>query len=457
MVIAGTNEQGPIFTHNSDGGAPLTAQRAPASLEPPGRWYVLFTMTVVYAVNIADRYVVSTLIEPIKHELALSDSAVGFLTGTALAIFYVTAGIPLGVLADRVNRRNMIAWSLAAWSVMTSLCGMAQSYLQLLLARIGVGIGEAGGTPPSQSIVADCFPAQLRAAAMSIFAVGAAIGATLGSAGGGWLNDAYGWRNALIVFGLVGLPISLLVRFTISEPQRGQLDGNAPPGRRHSLRETLQFIWSQKSLRHILAGATVLTFWGWGTLWWTPAFLVRSHEMSVGQAGALLAPMHGIGGTTVMLLTAWLMSRYGRADARRQTWFIALTTLLATPTSILAYTTFSGTSVAQLLWLFVPITYLYIGPTSGLIQNLVYPGMRAQAFAVFLFLANVANLVVAPELIGLASDYLASRIDDPRESLRYSLIFSACTGFWAAYHYYAAAHSLSHDVERAAASRQGTQ
>ena len=360
----------------------------------------------------------------------------------------MTAGIPLGVLADRVNRRNMIAWSLTAWSVMTSLCGLAQSYVQLLLARIGVGIGEAGGTPPSQSIVADCFPAQLRAAAMSIFAVGAAIGATLGSAGGGWLSDEYGWRSALIVFGLVGLPIALLVRFTVSEPRRGQLDGSPSQTRDTTLRETLRFIWSQKSLRHILAGATVLTFWGWGTLWWTPAFLVRSHEMSVGQAGSLLAPMHGIGGTTVMLLTAWFMSRYGRADARRQAWFIALTTLVTTPSSILAYMTLSQATATQLFWMFVPITYLYIGPTSGLIQNLVFPGMRAQAFAVLLFVANVANLVVAPELIGLASDYLATRIEDPRQSLRYALIVSACTGFWAAYHYYAAARYLSQDLER---------
>ncbi len=416
-----------------------------------GRWYVLFVMTVVYAVNIADRYVVSTLIEPIKHELALSDSAVGFLTGTALAIFYVTAGIPLGVLADRVNRRNMIAWSLAAWSVMTALCGLAQSYVQLLLARIGVGIGEAGGTPPSQSIVADCFPAQLRAAAMSIFAVGAAIGATLGSAGGGWLSDEYGWRSALIVFGLVGLPIALLVRFTVSEPRRGQLDGDPAQTSGTTLRETLRFIGSQKSLVHILAGATVLTFWGWGTLWWTPAFLVRSHELSVGQAGALLGPMHGIGGTAVMLLTAWFMARYGRADARRQAWFIALTTLLTTLPSILAYTTVSPATATLLFWIFVPITYLYIGPTSGLIQNLVFPGMRAQAFAVLLFVANVANLVIAPELIGLASDFLAQRIEDPRQSLRYALIASAFTGFWAAYHYYAAVRYLPRDLERVGA------
>ncbi len=430
----------------------IAGERTSLLVSTRGRWYVLFIMTVVYAVNIADRYVVSTLIEPIKHELALSDSAVGFLTGTALAIFYVTAGIPLGVLADRVNRRNMIAWSLAAWSVMTALCGLAQTYTQLLLARIGVGIGEAGGTPPSQSIVADRFPSQLRAAAMSIFAVGAAIGATLGSAGGGWLSDEFGWRGALLVFGLVGLPVALVVRFTLSEPRRGQLDAYPLQTSGATLSETLRFMWSQKSLVHILAGLTVLTFWGWGTLWWTPSFLVRSHGMSVGKAGALLGPMHGIGGTAVMLLTAWFMARYGRFDARRQTWFIALTTLLTTPPSIFAYATSSQATAMLMFWIFVPITYLYIGPTSGLVQNLVLPGMRAQAFAVVLFLANVANLVIAPELIGIASDYLAPRIEDARQSLRYALIVSTLTGFWAAYHYYAAARNLPDDLARAGAS-----
>lgn len=430
----------------------IAAERASVLASTQGRWYVLCVMTVVYAVNIADRFVVSTLIEPIKHDLALSDAAVGFLTGTALAIFYVTSGIPLGVLADRVNRRNMIAWALAAWSAMTVLCGLAQTYTQLLLARIGVGIGEAGGTPPSQSIVADRFPAQVRAAAMSVFALGASFGATFGSAGGGWLSDRYGWRSALIVFGLVGLPIALLVRFTVKEPRRGQLDAHRSQTSGATLRETLRFIWSQKSLVHILAGATVLTFWGWGTVWWTPAFLVRSHGLAVGEAGALLGPMHGIGGTLVMLLTAWVMARYGRIDARRQTWFIALTTLLTAIPSILAYTTSSKATAVLMFWIFVPITYLYIGPTSGLVQNLVLPGMRAQVFAVLLFLANVANLVIAPELIGLASDYLAPRIDDARQSLRYALIVSAFTGFWAAYHYYHAARSLPRDLERAGAS-----
>lgn len=206
----------------------IASSRVAIPADTRDRWYVLFLMTLVYAINIADRYVVSTLIEPIKAEFALSDAEVGFLTGVALAVFYVGAGIPLGVLADRVNRRNMIAVSLTAWSAMTAFCGLAQNYWQLLLARIGVGIGEAGGTPPSLSIISDRFAPRLRAAAASLFSVGAAFGAMLGSTGGGWLSDRYGWRAALIVFGLVGLPVALLVRFTAREPRRGELDPHSP-------------------------------------------------------------------------------------------------------------------------------------------------------------------------------------------------------------------------------------
>lgn len=412
-------------------------------------------MTSVYAINIADRYVVSTLIEPIKADLALSDSAVGFLTGVALAIFYVSAGIPLGILADRVNRRNMIALSLAAWSVMTSLCGMTQTFWQLVLARIGVGIGEAGGTPPSQSIIADQYPPHLRAAAMSIFAIGAAIGATLGASGGGWLSDHFGWRNTLIIFGLAGLPIALLVRFAILEPKRGQLDGSSTLPATAEFQDTLRFILAQKSLRHLLAGVTVITFWGWGVLWWTPSFLARSHGMSAGEAGALLGPMHGIGGTAIMLATAWIMSRYASLDARRQTGFIALTTLLGTGPAVTAYVTDSLSTAMLMLWIFVPITYLYIGPTCGLVQNLVPAQMRAQLFAIVLFVANIANLVLAPQLVGIASDWLAPRIADPQQSLRYALIVCTLTGFWAAYHYHAAAGHLVADLERVGINARG--
>jgi MFS family permease len=420
--------------------------------EQPARtwasWYTLFVLTTVYAVNIADRFVISTFIEPIKRDLALSDSAVAFLTGTGLAIFYVTAGIPLGYLADRVNRRNMIAWALTLWTGMTALCGLTQTYTQLLLARIGVGIGEAGGTAPSQSLLADRFPVRWRSFASSIFAVGAAVGVAVGSTVGGWLNDEYGWRHALLLFGLVGLPVALLVRVTLREPARGVMD-QMPTATKPTLGETLRFIAGQKSAIHILIGATVATFWGWGIMWWLNAFLVRSYHLSVGEAGAMLGPMNGWGGAAVTLLTAWIVFVNGKKDPRRDTWLVGITTLVATAPGIWMFLTDSLDLTKWLLWIFIPLNYLYLGPTFGMLQNLVPAHMRGLIVAILLFVANVANLVLAPQLIGIASDLVATRIADPAESLRWVLFGTAFTGIWAAVHYLAAAKWLRADFARA--------
>ncbi len=217
--------------------APINADRV-ATLGQ--RWYVLIIMMLAYTINIADRYVMSTVLEPIRLELGLSDGGVAFLTGVSLALFYVTMGLPLSWIADRHNRRNLLAISITIWSGMTALCGMSQGYMQLLLARIGVGIGEAGGTPACNSIVGDYFPADRRAMAMTIFALGAPIGAWLGADMAGAVAAEYGWRSAFFVLGIPGLILALVIFLTIKEPARGQLDAvsasDAP-----SFKETMRF------------------------------------------------------------------------------------------------------------------------------------------------------------------------------------------------------------------------
>src|SRR5207302_5159108 len=192
---------------------------------PRDRWYVLAILTVGYELNIEDRVSISTLIEPIRQELHLSDSGVAFLTGVALALFYVTIGIPIAALADRADRRKILAIALAIWSGMTALCGLAQNYWQLLLTRFGVGIGEAGGTPPTTSILADKFPPARRPMALTIFALGACLGAWLGSSVAGAAAERSGWRAAFLVLGRPGLLVALIVRLTVREPRRGALDG----------------------------------------------------------------------------------------------------------------------------------------------------------------------------------------------------------------------------------------
>src|SRR3984893_17565143 len=274
---------------------------------PRDRWFVLAILTIVYALNIADRFSISTLIEPIREELHLSDRGIAFLPGVALALFYVTVGIPIAALADRANRRNILALALAMWSGMTALCGLAQNYWQLLLARFGVGIGEAGGTPPSTSILADKFPPARRPMANTIYALGTCLGAALGSLVAGAVAERAGWRAAFLVLGIPGLLVALLVWSTVREPRRGQLDSSAAGGQAVTLLTTLRFIARQRSAVHLILGGSVATLWSWGLMWWTPAFLQRSHHMTVGEAGQLLGWMDLIAGTAGTFLAAWVV------------------------------------------------------------------------------------------------------------------------------------------------------
>ncbi|MCW6536937.1 MFS transporter [Sphingomonas sp. MMSM24] len=420
---------------------------------PRSRWltrrnYVLFVLTTIYALNIADRFVLGTLIEPIKAEFHLSDGGVAFLTGVALAIFYVAAGVPLGLLADRTNRRNMIAWALFIWSGFTLLCGLSQTYWQLLLVRIGVGVGEAGGTPPSQSLLADEFPAASRGAAMSVFSIGSTVGAALGMAGAGWLTDLYGWRQSLIVFGAIGLPLALLVRLSLREPVRGAKDHSRPdpavnaPG----IIDTLRYIRGHAAIRHVLLGATVVTFSGAGLLWWTSAFLMRFHGLSAGEAGLSLGIMSAVGGSATMLGTAWVMARLSSCDPRWQVWLIALVSVAVIVPGVIAYSAQSLSLATLALWIFLPASSLYIGPTLALCQSLVPAEMRGQTVAILLFTANIANLVIAPQLIGSASDFIGSFLADPHQSLRWVLVVCSFTGIWGGWHYYAAARTIRAEI-----------
>jgi MFS family permease len=416
---------------------------------PRDRWYVLAVLTVAYSLNIADRFSISTLIEPIRQELHLSDSGIAFLTGVALALFYVTVGIPIAELADRVSRRNILAVAIAVWSGMTALCGLAHSYGQLMLARFGVGIGEAGGTPPSTSMLADKFPPARRPMAATIFALGACLGAWLGSQVAGEVAERSGWRAAFLVLGIPGLAVALIVWLTVREPRRGQLD-HAPLGTlSHTLTDTVRFIITQRSAVHLMLGGSVATFWSWGLMWWTPTFLQRSHHMTVGQAGQLLGPMHLIAGTAGTLLAALLMARRAAADPRYVTRLLGWVTALTTVPSIALYWVQSRWAATVLLWIFVPAIYFYIGPILGLLQNVIPASMRATACAILLLIANVANLVLAPQLIGWLSDWFAAAFGAGSESLRWALLLLAPTGLWAAWHLWTSGATIREDEARA--------
>ena len=418
------------------------------------RRYVLAILTVVYALNIADRFSISTLIEPIRLELHLSDSGVAFLTGVAFALFYVTVGIWVAAWADRTNRRNILVVALALWSAMTALCGLAQNYWQLLFARFAVGIGEAGGTPPATSILADTFPPARRPMALTIFALGACLGAFLGSSVAGGVADHSGWRAAFLVLGIPGIAVAATVWLTVREPRRGQLDGIRTSPEPGSLLTTLHFIARQRSAVHLILGGSVATFWSWGLMWWTPTFLQRSHHLSVGQAGELLGPMHLVAGTAGTLLAAWLMSRRPAADPRYVTRLLAWVTALTTIPSIILYWVPGMRAATVLLWVFVPAVYFYIGPILGLLQNVMPANMRATAIAVLLFVANVANLVLAPQIVGWLSDWFAGSFGAAQESLRWALLLLAPTGLWAAWHLWMSGATIRRDAALATSDLQ---
>ena len=427
--------------------APTTPVNADQVSTLGQRWYVLIVMMLVYTISIADRYVLSTLLGPISKELKLSDSGAASL-GIPLALFYVIMGIPLSWLCDRTNRTRLLTASIAVWSLMTAITGYTRGYFDLLLARIGVGIGEAGGTPACNSIIADYFPAHRRSMAMTVFALGAPIGAWLGSDIAGYVSTQYGWRAAFLVLGIPGILLALIILVTIKEPARGRLDA-VTEDKTPTVMETLKFIWSQKSAVHAITGSGLSAFWGWGLMWFTPLFLQRTYGMNEGEAGGMLGGIYLFGGIGASLVTAWVVSRPAYTDPRKIARLLAVVTALATIPSFLAYYTHELWIAKIMWWIFIPAIYFYIGPAFALCQNLAAPKMRGMAVAISLLIANVLNLIIAPGIVGGLSDYFAGPAGADADSLRIAQLILAPTGFWAAWHYWRAEKYIIEDQKRA--------
>lgn len=412
------------------------------------RWYVLIMMCLVYTMSIADRYVVSTVLDPIRIDLHLTDFTVALLTGFAFGVFYVILGFPLSWMIDRGNRRKIVAICLVLWSAMTALCGLARTSLEFFLARVGVTIGEAGGTPGANSLLSDYFPSTRRAMALTVFALGAPIGAWVGYNVAGAIADRYGWRAVFFALGLPGVLAGMAVWLTVREPKRGCLD-SGEEGEAPSVAATLRFMWQQRSAVHVMIGSAVCALWGWGLMYWTPTFLQRTYHLTVGQAGAVTQNMHLWGGGIATVVTGILMARNAMADARRIVWLLAAGIGIATIASGVVYYTRDLTLAKAMLWIFIPSIYYYIGPGFALLNNLAPCRMRAMFCAMVLFLANLGNLVIAPPLIGALSDFFARGHVANADSLRLAMLCLVPTGLWAAAHLFLAARDIIKDQERA--------
>jgi MFS family permease len=438
---------------------PSSVAADPPALELPAvqsasfleRWYVLIMMCLVYTLSIADRYVVSTVLEPIRIDLHLTNFGVALLTGFAFGLFYVVLGFPLSWLIDRKSRRNIVAACLVIWSVMTALCGLAQTSLQFFLARVGVTVGEAGGTPGANSLLSDYFPSTRRAMALTVFALGAPIGAWVGYNVAGAIADHYGWRAVFFALGVPGVLAGAAVWLTVREPRRGCLDGDderdAP-----SVAETLRFLWEQRSAVHVMMGTAVCALWGWGLMFWTPAFLQRTYHMSVGEAAAVTQNMHLWGGGIATLVTGFLMAHGSMTNSRRIVWLLGAGIGIATLASGVVYYTRDLALAKVGLWIFIPAIYFYIGPGFGLLNNLAQCRMRAMFCAMVLFLANLGNLVIAPPLIGALNDWFAAAGHlSQTDALRLAMLCLVPTGFWASFHLFFSARDIVRDEQRARA------
>ena len=411
---------------------------------PAVRNYALGVLVVVYTFNFIDRQILSILLGPIKQDLGLSDSALGMLTGFAFALFYATLGIPIARFADRSNRRNLIAWALAIWSAMTAVSGLAQNFWHLLLARIGVGVGEAGCSPPAHSILADYFPTENRATALGIYSLGIPFGILFGFIAGGWLNEFFGWRVAFFIVGVPGLLLAILVRFTLREPPRGMAEGRVADEEQPTIMETFRFLWSKRSFRHMAVGGGLTAFVGYGVITWVPSFLIRSYGMSTGDVGTYLGLILGIPGGIGIALGGYLADRYGSRDTRWYLWIVSVALIASTPLFFGVY--LSSTAFASLMFLILPILLgnFYQATTFSQTQGLVSLRMRSVAAAVLLFILNMIGLGAGPQAVGILSDILQPSYGD--ESLRYVLLTLSTVHIWAAYHYYQAGKSLKDDL-----------
>jgi predicted MFS family arabinose efflux permease len=407
--------------------------------------YALGLLVVVYVFNFLDRQILSILQDSIKRDLQLSDTQLGLLSGFAFALFYTTVGIPIARWADRGVRRSIIALAILVWSGMTAVTGLARSFPALLVARIGVGIGEAGCSPPAHSLISDLFPPARRATALSIYALGIPIGSAIGFFAGGWLDEFFGWRTAFLVVGLPGVLLAVLVRLTLREPPRGYSEPDVPPAASESTRDTVRFLAGLRSFRHLSLAAALHSLYGYGALQFIPSFFRRVHEFSTGELGTWLAVIGLTTGTLGTYLGGYLADRVGQRDARWYVWVPAIATLIFVPCAVVFYLWPDG---RQALLLYAPAAVLsgmYLGPTFAMTQALVKPQMRAMASAVLLFILNLIGLGLGPLAVGAISDALEPRLGI--ESVRYALLSVVVFGaLWSSLHYFLAARTLNQDL-----------
>lgn len=431
---------------------PLPSEASVAAAKPEPRattysWYVLAVLTLVYVSNHIDRQILAVLIKDIKAEFGVSDTAIGLLAGPAFAVFYTFLGLPIARWADIGNRRSIIALGLTVWSAMTALAGMATSFAQLALARIGVAVGEAAGSPPAHSLISDYFPPRSRGRALGIYAGGLHLAGPIGVIGGAWIAAEYGWRAAFIAFGLPGLLLALLVRSTVREPVRGGMDA-APPAPMPASRDALRALFAKRSYFHLQFGGTLHALSGYGLGIWIYEFMGRVHEMSMKEASIAIGALNLPFGILGVALGGWLTDRLSHKDARWFLWLPSLQAVLGAPFTVLfLYLDRLDLALAcyAVHWVF---NASYNAPIYALMQTLAGARSRALAVATHLFIVNLVGLTLGPLLIGFLNDELRASFGE--HGIRYSMMIAGLTNALAAVFYMLGSRTVREDVAASA-------
>lgn len=421
------------------------------------RWYVLALLTLVYTFNFVDRQILVILQEQIRVELDLMDWQLGMLSGFAFAVFYSVLGLPIAHFSESFGRKRVVALAIAFWSMMTAISGAAQNFTHLLLMRIGVGVGEAGGSPPSHSMISDIFPRRHRAFALSIFSMGVYFGYLVAYSLGGWVAEDLGWRTAFVVVGLPGVVIAVIVAATIKEPPRGLADhGYSVEAANAAVKEqgsapgfsaTIRFLWAKRSFRHIAFAASLHSLVGFGVGNFVPSYIIRAHDMAIGDIGWRLALIFGVGGAFGVAFSGWLTDRLA---ARGQQWYLWVPAIALIMTLPLVLFTFLADTPSAMLLAYAPYSILgamWLGPSLAITHSLVGLRQRAVASATLFFLINLIGLGLGPLTIGMLSDLMRPAFGDAG-GLRHAIIGVALLGkTWCVIHFLVAARLLKNDLD----------
>jgi predicted MFS family arabinose efflux permease len=399
-------EPSAVNEHSTSG--PQTAVR------PGYVWYVVGVCFVVYTVNFVDRQILAILLSPIKQELGLKDVHLGLLSGTAFGIFYATLGIPIGRLADRYSRKNVMTICIVLWSAMTALCGTARSFAALLFYRVGVGVGEAGGSPPAISLISDYVSPERRASALALFSMGVPVGILIGFLAGGYLREYIGWRLAFVVVGLPGILVAVLVYLTVREPYRDTQRVLPPVG------EVFRFLWQRRSFRYLALASGSYAFAAYSTSFLIALFLERSHGLGPVQQGQAAALIIAGGAGIGTFAGGFIADAWAKRDKRAYVLLPMVAMALAIPGTAAAFLTENTALAIGLLMIPGLCGQMYQAPAFAASQSLAPTSMRVMSAAVLFFVINVIGLMCGPAFTGWLSDTLHAT--QGVESLRYALL-----------------------------------